>query len=133
MSKVFVSYRYVDRLKVEQYVKRLKADQINLWFDQEFISIGDDWKMLISKAIAESEIFLLFLTESMIDLKGSQTDDEMGLALKKAKIDSSYKVLPVRINPRVPVPRKFRKYAAVDLSRGHRKERNYQRLLKLLK
>ena len=104
-SSIFLSYRKKDRKYAEELMKyvhkELGAFDIAIWYD-EFLPIGEDWRINISKAMEDvkekSNLFMLVVTPSVLELVNGKKNfvvrEEYPEACKKGM-----KILPVELVP----------------------------------
>ena len=68
--KAFLCYTLSDRESVQLIYEGIKSKGIDAWFDVENLVAGQRWDIEISKAIYESEIILVFLSNKSVTKEG---------------------------------------------------------------
>ena len=95
MARVFISYSSSDRGTVEQIATDLKANRVEVWFDQWEMLPGDSLIQKIGGAILENEFFVVVISPNSVN--SEWVTRELSVALtdefKKRKI----KVIPALI------------------------------------
>lgn len=93
MTTAFVSYSTQDGGFVEQLVKDLQANEINLWYDKLEMSPGDSLTRRIGAAIQKSDFFIVILSSRSVSSEWVQR--ELGVALHDEFRTKRIKVVPV--------------------------------------
>lgn len=68
--KVFLCHSKNDKSKVREYYRKLVDDGFDAWLDDEKLIAGQDWDLEIRKAIRESDIVVVFLSNVAITKAG---------------------------------------------------------------
>jgi TIR domain-containing protein len=68
--RVFLCHSSSDKPIVRELFKRLRADGIDAWLDEENILPGQDWQQEINKALAASDVIVVCLSNESISKKG---------------------------------------------------------------
>jgi hypothetical protein len=63
---VFLCHSSADKPVVRDLYRKLKADALNPWFDEENILPGQDWDLEINKAVRESDSVIVCLSRSSV-------------------------------------------------------------------
>lgn len=106
--KTFLSYSRVNKEFAIRLAKELKAEGFDIWLDQLDIPAGSRWDREVEKALKESEIFMIILTQSSIE--SENVLDEIGYA-----IDNGKRFLPVLLE-KCEVPLRLRRFQYVDFT-----------------
>ncbi|MBZ0282318.1 MAG: toll/interleukin-1 receptor domain-containing protein [Anaerolineae bacterium] len=62
MTSVFISYSRKDMMFARQLVISLQANHVAVWFDQNDIIGGHNWRKSIEDGITQTEVFVLIMT-----------------------------------------------------------------------
>lgn len=112
-KKIFISYSYQDNEFVLWLQDRLKDLDIEFWYDQAEISIGESIKERINEGLNSSNAFILILSHS------SKNSDwvryEMNSALLLNAIKKGISILPIKIDDS-EVPSDLSGYLYADFS-----------------
>ena len=106
MPQIFLSYSRLD----EKFAKRLFSDLRNrgleVWFDQESLLAGQDWKAEIEKAINDSDFVALLLSNNSMSKRGYfQKEVRLTLDVLQTVPFGHIYILPVRLDDcRAPAP-----------------------------
>lgn len=113
--KIFISYASGDRAKAQKLHAYLVAQGTDPWLDTENLLPGQDWKMEIAKALDETDLILLCLSQSSVTREG-YVQKEMRLALDRALEIPPGEIflIPCRFED-VEMPHSLRDYQWVDL------------------
>ena len=68
--KVFLCHSKDDKIKVRRLFHRLIADGFDAWLDEEKLLPGQDWDLEIRKAVRESDVVVVCLSNSSITKAG---------------------------------------------------------------
>jgi formylglycine-generating enzyme required for sulfatase activity len=106
--KTFLSYSRANKDFAVKLAKELKTEGFSVWLDQLDIPPGSRWDAEVEKALTESEIFMVIMTQA-----STQSDnvlDEIGYA-----IDNGKRFLPVLLE-KCTVPLRLRRFQYVDFT-----------------
>lgn len=81
--RVFLCHSSDDKGIARTLYKRMSADWLDPWFDEEKLLPGQDWKHEISSAVRNSDIVLVCLSRSSVT-KAGYVQQEIRYALDKA-------------------------------------------------
>lgn len=70
--KVFLSYSYKDRKKVDQIARTLQDKGVDIWYDSQDMDIGSNWNEKIRYKIESSDTVILFLSKNFLSSEWSQ-------------------------------------------------------------
>ncbi len=66
MPDIFISYSSKDRTRANALVERLRTNGFDVWIDQTGIDGADSWSKEIAKALEDSTVFLLLLSQNAL-------------------------------------------------------------------
>src|SRR6185503_12706413 len=124
--RVFLCHANVDKPAVRELYKRLLADGHDPWLDEESLLPGQYWKEEISKAVFDSDIVIVCLSNNSIN-KDGYVQKEIRLALDKAdeKPEGTIFIIPVKLEE-CRIPDRLEKLHCVNLF----SEQDYERLMR---
>jgi outer membrane protein assembly factor BamD (BamD/ComL family) len=127
--KVFLCHASGDKLPVREMYKRLVAEGVDAWLDQEKLMPGQDWQLEIPGAVREADVVVVFLSHKSITKEG-YIQKEIRFALDSAdeKPEGSIFLIPARLED-CEVPPRLSRWQWVDLFEEH----GFARLLGSLK
>lgn len=112
--KVFLCYAHHDKEAAHKLYARLVDHGIHAWFDAENLQPGQNWQHEIRKAILQSHIVLVCLSQKFNEQHGYR-HEEVKIALEKARlIDDTIFIIPVRLE-KCDMPESLRHLQRVDL------------------
>lgn len=131
--RVFLCHSSADKPAVRELYQKLRAEPwIQPWLDEEELFPGMDWNMEIEKAIEETDVILVCLSNSSITKEGYvQKEIKTALDYSDYKPDSAVFIIPVRLEECKP-PSRLSKWQYADYFESQR-DLGLQRLLKSLK
>ena len=127
--KVFLCHASGDKLPVHDLYKRLVAEGVDAWLDREKLLPGQDWRVEIPRAVRESDVVVVCLSNKSITKEG-YIQKEIKFALDSAdeKPEGTIFLIPARLEE-CPVPEQLGRWQWVDLF----EENGFVRLLRSLK
>jgi formylglycine-generating enzyme required for sulfatase activity len=126
--KVFLCHAHPDADKVRALYARLKADGVDAWLDAESLIPGQNWQVEIPKAIRESDVVIVCLSEKSINKEGYvQKEIKSALDVADEKPEGTIFIIPARLEE-CKTPDRLNLYHWVDLY----EEYGYQRLMRAL-
>src|SRR6266498_1037169 len=127
--KVFLCHASGDKPPVRELYKRLIAEGVDAWLDQEKLLPGQDWRVEIPRAVREADVVVVCLSNKSITKEG-YIQKEIKFALDRAeeKLEDTIFLIPARLEPCV-VPERLERWQWVDLF----DENGFVRLLRSLK
>lgn len=115
--KVFLCHASADKPAVRELYKRLTSDGVNAWLDVESLLPGQKWKEEIPKAIRNSDIVLVCMSEASINKEGFvQKEIKEALDIADEKPEGMIYIIPARLEE-CNVPASLAEYQWVDLYR----------------
>jgi TIR domain-containing protein len=126
--RVFLSYTHADFKPVRKLYEDLNEQGFDVWFDEESLIPGQDWRTEIEKGLNSSDAVIICLSPESVNKEGF-IQKEFKFALEKALEMPEGKIflIPARVEE-CDVPQTFNKYQWVDLFRTN----GFARLMKAL-
>jgi hypothetical protein len=126
---VFLCHSSQDKDDVRALYKRLRADGLTPWLDEEDLLPGQDWELEIRKAIKDSAAVLVVLSADAVARKGyAQKEIRMALDVADLMPEGSVFVIPARLDE-CAVPDRLNRWQWIDLFQPD----GYSRLTRLLR
>ena len=127
--KVFLCHAHEDKATVRKVYKRLVAEGVDAWLDEEKLLPGQDWNNEILRALQDSDAIVICLSKVSVAREG-YVQREIKEALKKAeeKPSGTIFVIPAKLND-CEVPVYLKNWQWVDLF----EDNGFQKLLRSLK
>lgn len=133
--KVFLCHASADKRVVRELYKRLNADGIDAWLDEEKLLPGVYWRDEIPKAIQETDVVLVCLSRNSVTKEG-YIQKEIKFALDQAdeKLEGTIFLIPAKLEE-CEVPRRLQYWQWVNLFFDGEafEEIGYQKLFRALK
>jgi hypothetical protein len=127
--KVFLCHDSSDKPRVRSLYRRLAADGVEAWLDEEKLLPGQDWHAEISKAVRAADIVVICLSNQSITKEGYvQREMKFALDVAEEKPESSIFIIPARLEDCI-VPERMKRWQWVDLF----SEGGYEKLMKSLR
>lgn len=118
---VFLSHSSKDKPAIRQLATDLTAAGVTVWLDEQKIHVGDSIPEGIAQGLAESDFFLIALSES--STSSEWVKRELNSALIDAVARRKVKILPVLLSPtELPVVIRDMKYA--DFTKSYKQGLN---------
>lgn len=127
--KVFLCHSSQDKPAVRELYQKLRAEAwIQPWLDEEELYPGHDWNLEIEKAIEETDVIIVCLSNNSITKEG-YVQREIRIALDYAdyKPEGTLFIIPVRLEDCKP-PKRLLRWQYADYFEGQR-ERGLERLI----
>jgi formylglycine-generating enzyme required for sulfatase activity len=126
--KVFLCHASADKPAVRNLYKRLVADGVDAWLDAESLIAGQNWQVEIPKAIRESDVVIVCLSEKSINKEGYvQREIKFALDVADEKPEGTIFIIPARLEE-CKVPDRLSMYHWVELFDKNGYERLFQAL-----
>lgn len=77
--RIFLSYSHRDKKWVDEFVQKLQAVGVNVWFDQKEIRAGDTLREILEEGLRQSHSIIMILSPESIS--SSNLSFELGAAL----------------------------------------------------
>ncbi len=130
--RVFLCHASQDKPAVRELYNALKSEYwIDPWLDKAKILPGQDWEMVIEKAVDASDVVVICLSNQSVTKEGFvQREIRYAYDLALEKPEDTIFLIPLRLDD-CPVPRKLRTFHWVDYF-GAQKQEAYSDLLEAL-
>jgi len=112
---IFLVHAHNDKEAVHKLYTRLIRDGVNAWLDVENLQPGQDWQNEIRKAILNSDVVIVCLSQGFNQQQGYR-HEELKIALDKAKLltNNEIFIIPVCLE-KCDMPESLRHLHRVDL------------------
>ena len=111
----FVSHSSKDKPFIRQLASDLTEQGITVWIDEQMIKVGDSIVEKISQGLAESDYFLIALSENSVN--SEWVKKELNQALLKEIEAREVKILPLKLSEcEIPLLIKEKKFADFSVS-----------------
>ena len=126
--KAFLCHAHSDKYAVKALNAHLIKDGVDAWLDKEKLLPGQDWKLEIRKAVSESDVVIVCLS-NQFKYKGYR-QVEVSIALEEAALqpDGEIFIIPARLEE-CETLESLKKYQWVDLF----DKASYEKLMQSLK
>jgi len=113
--RIFLCHSSVDKPKVRKLYRKLQNQGFDPWLDEVNLIGGQDWKIEIPKALANSDAIIICLTKNSIDREG-YIQKEIKFALDRAlnMPEGQIFIIPVRFEE-CEAPASLGRYQRVDM------------------
>jgi outer membrane protein assembly factor BamD (BamD/ComL family) len=126
--KVFLCHASGDKQQVRALYKRMIAEGVDAWLDQEKLLPGQDWRVEIPRAVQDADVVVVCLSNKSITKEGYiQKEIRFALDAADEKPDGTIFLIPARLED-CPVPEKLSRWHWVDLF----EDNGYVKLLRSL-
>lgn len=126
--RAFLCHASDDKAAVQRLYARLVADGVDAWLDQEKLIPGQNWRDEITKAVRESDIVIVCLSQRSVTKEGFvQKEIKFALDIADEKLEGSIFIVPVRLEV-CEVPKQLSSMHWVDLFSSN----GYERIVKAL-
>jgi hypothetical protein len=126
---VFLCHSSGDKERVRPLYGKLKAAGFKPWLDEEDLVPGTRWETEIRKAVKQSDIVLVCLSQSSITKEGFiQKEIRIALDIADEKPEDTIYIIPARLEECV-LPERLSQWHCVDLFR----ENGFDRLVKAIR
>ena len=123
---IFLCHSSGDKPRVRELYRRLTADGLKPWLDEEDILPGKDWQREIARAVREADLVVVCLSSDSIEKRGYvQREIKDVLDVADEMPDGRVFVVPARLEA-CEVPERLRRWQWVNLYEPH----GYDLLLK---
>ncbi len=113
--RVFLSYTHADVSPIRELYQNLSAQGYEVWFDEENLIPGQEWRTEIERALEKSDVVVVCLSNNSVSREGF-VQKEFRYAMEKAleMTEDGIFLIPVRLDD-CKVPPKLSRYHWVDL------------------
>lgn len=113
--RIFLSYAHADLPCVKKLYRKLRKVGLEPWLDKEDILGGEEWNPAIRKAIRESALFIVCLTNNSVNKRGTfQEEIKLALDVWCQKLVDDIFLIPVKLEP-CKAPESLAKFQWIDL------------------
>jgi outer membrane protein assembly factor BamD (BamD/ComL family) len=127
--KVFLCHASGDKPAVRALYQRLIRDGVDAWLDREKLLPGQDWRVEIPKAVRESDVVVICLSNRSTTKEGYvQKEIKFALDIASEKPEGTIFLIPARLEE-CSVPAQLSLWQWVDLF----EEDGYERLMRSLR
>jgi formylglycine-generating enzyme required for sulfatase activity len=112
--KVFLCHAHADRDRVRNLYTRLKREGVDVWLDKEKLLPGADWELEIRRAVRESDVVVVCLSNQFNQAGFRQKEVRLALDTAMEKPEGEIFIIPARLEE-CDAPDSLRKWHWVDL------------------
>jgi outer membrane protein assembly factor BamD (BamD/ComL family) len=113
--KVFLCHAAGDKPPVRDLYKRLTVEGVDAWLDKEKLLPGQDWRLEIPKAVKESDVVVVCLSNNSVTKEGYvQKEIKFALDIAEEKPEGAIFLIPARLED-CAVPERLSRWQWVDL------------------
>ncbi len=126
LLRVFLCHSSQDKQFVRDLCNKLLFDSFDVWLDENKLLPGQEWEMEIPKAVRNSHIVIVCLSQKSTHKEGYvQKEIKVALDIADEKPEGTIFLIPARLDDCV-VPDRLRKWHWVDLftNNGYQKLQN---------
>ncbi len=128
-SKIFISYVHEDNYIAEKFYDKLLRAGFEPWIDTHNILPGENWQQSVTKAIENTDIFIVLLSKNSIGKKGLfQKEIKIALELLQSRIDKDVFIIPIKLE-NIVIPSNLSEIQYLDFSNNI----DWDKLLKSIK
>lgn len=126
---VFLCHSSGDKESVRKLYKKLKSDGVYPWLDEENLLPGQDWQEEIAKAVHETDVVIVCLSNESINKKGFvQKEIKFALDIANEQPEGTIFIIPLRLEECI-VPQRLSRLHWINFF----EESGYQRLILALR
>lgn len=112
---VFLSYASADKERVRDLFWKLRAEGLDVWFDEVKLLPGQDWRLQIETAVRRSDAIIVCLSTHAVSKEGYfQKEVREALNVADEKPEGTIFLIPLRLDA-CPVPHHLSRWQWVDL------------------
>lgn len=127
--KVFLCHASGDKPQVSLLYRRLIAEGVDAWLDQEKLLPGQDWRVEIPHAVREADVVVVFLSVRSVTKEGYiQKEIKFALDSAQEKPEGAIFLIPARLEE-CTVPDQLSRWQWVDMY----EENGFVKLMRSLK
>ncbi len=117
-DQVFISYAKEDKEFAEKLHNDLQKKGISVWWDKKRLLAGQDWQVMIRKAIKNSHYFLSLISSNSINKKKGYAQKELKIALELYE-ESEIEIIPVILDDSKLTDSRINKFQWVALGSSY--------------
>ncbi|HNE68716.1 MAG TPA: toll/interleukin-1 receptor domain-containing protein, partial [Anaerolineales bacterium] len=125
--KVFLCHSHSDRTAVRALYSRLVLDGVDAWLDKEKLLPGQEWELEIRRAVRESDVVVICLSNQFNQAGFRQKEVRLALDTAMEKPEGEIFIIPARLEECESLA-SLSKWQWVDLF----EENGYEKLLRAL-
>ena len=126
--RIFLSHASQDKVLVRDLYRKLRNDGFDPWLDEEQLLPGMDWSLATSKAIRNSDVILICLSNASINKAGYiQKEIKVALDVADEQPEDTLFLIPVKLEE-CNIPDRLRRWHWVNLY----EEKGYEQLRRAL-
>lgn len=131
--RVFLAHSSFDKPVIRELYQKLSNEGwIDPWLDEEKLMPGQDWSREITKAVRESDVLIVCLSENSVEKEGCiQKELKYALDATFEKPEGAIFIIPIRLD-NCKVPSRLMSYHWLDYFPYEEKIKSYKRLLNSL-
>jgi hypothetical protein len=127
--RVFLCHSSSDKPAIRELYRRLSADSIDAWLDEENLLPGQDWQLEISRAVHGSDVVIICLSRNSVSKAGYvQREIRFALDVAEEQPEGAIFLIPLRLEE-CDVPERLRRWHWVNFFEAT----GYERLLRALR
>ncbi|HKY28208.1 MAG TPA: DnaJ C-terminal domain-containing protein [Pyrinomonadaceae bacterium] len=127
--RVFLCHSSGDKPAVRKIYHRLLADGVSAWLDEENLLPGQRWEQEIPKAVRDSDVVIVCLSQSSINKKGYlQKEIRYALDVADEQPEGTIFLIPLKLEE-CDIPEHLRRWQWVNFF----EDRGYDRLMMALR
>jgi hypothetical protein len=128
--RVFLCHATVDKPDVRDLYTRLEAEHMDVWFDEESLLGGKDWRLEIQKAVRQVDAVIVCLSPESTSGRASYLQEELKCVLEVAEeqVEGTIFLIPLKLRP-CQIPETLERWQAVTLY----DDRGFERLMRSLR
>jgi len=129
LLRVFLCHSKIDKQAVRVLYRKLVADGIDPWFDEEDLLPGQEWEAVIKKAVQNSDVVLVCLSRASVERRGfAQKEIKFALDVADEQPEGTIYLIPLKLEE-CEIPDRLKKWHWVELFQPN----GYQKLLSALR
>jgi TIR domain-containing protein len=127
--RAFLCHSSDDKPAVRDLYRRLRAEGVEPWLDEEELLAGQDWDLEITKAVRTTDVVIVCLSRGSVNKVGYvQKELRRILDVAEEQPEGKIFVIPLKLEECEP-PERLRRLQAVNLF----EERGFERLMRALR
>lgn len=131
--QVFLCHSSKDKPTVRKLFHQIRLAGMKPWLDEINLLPGQDWEAEIKKAVRESDVVIVFLSQESVSKKGFvQKEIRFALDVADEQPDGTIYIIPARLEP-CDVPERLHRWHWVDLFEDSGMEKLFAALRKRAK
>jgi ActR/RegA family two-component response regulator len=96
--QVFLCHSSKDKLRIKEVYDRLRSDGLDPWLDKENLLPGQNWELEIKKAVRNSDIVIVCLSQSSVSQRGFiQKEIKLALDVADEQPEGTIFIIPLKL------------------------------------